>query len=358
MGKLIWKIKNITFGHVYRALFVILTMLLLFLVYNNLLEINYFLNGFNKLFRSDFEVYCLDVGQASANLIIFPNNKSMIIDTGGQSTAENFVENVEYILHKNKINKIDYLILTHADEDHVGGAVKLLETFQVDNIIRPKNVSRYEENPNSYLVVETIVYTNVVNAILNEPHCDVTFTQNETFDFGATVTIFAPEKDYYSLTNAYSPFIEVKYNEKSVLFCGDATSTREKEFLNQLKAKNLDLDVDVLVVGHHGSNSSSCEEFLNEISAETAIISAQDKYHPHRDVIERLKQSGVTDIYVTKDVGMVGFSFSSGILFKTHSFVLDFPFLVVFAFCCTFFIITSTMFDKPFKKRIYLFKKR
>ncbi len=358
MNRFIWRAKNLKFGQIYRALFVVLMALLLFTLYNNSLAINFYLNGFNKLFRSDFQVYCLDVGQASANLIVFPNKSSMLIDTGGQETAQDFVEDVEYILNKNKITEIEYLVLTHSDEDHVGGAILLLDSFQVNNIIRPKIVSKNEENPNSYRVASTLVYTDVVNAISNEPNCEVTFAQYETFDFGATVTIFAPEKDNYSQTNAYSPFIEVEYKEKSVLFCGDAPSTREKEFLKQLQEKNLDLDVDVLVVGHHGSNSSSCKEFLQEICAETAIISAQDKLHPHKEVIDRLKESGVTSIYVTKDVGTIGFSFSSGILIKTHSFSLDFPLFVVVVSCCTFFIITSSMFDKPFKNRIYLFKKK
>ena len=356
MDKFIWKVKNLKFGQIYRMLFVLLFALLLFTLYNDILGINYFLNGFNKIFRSDFQIFCLDVGQASANLIVFPNDTAMIIDTGGQETAQDFVENVEYILQKNNISEIEYLVLTHPDEDHVGGAVELLSAFQVNNIIRPRVVSRAEKNPNSYRVVTTLVYTDVVNAILNEPNCDVSFEEDESFDFG--VTIFAPEGDFYSQTNSYSPFIEVEYNEKSILFCGDAPSSREKEFLRQLEEKNLDLDVDVLVVGHHGSNSSSCKEFLTKVRAETAIISAQDSIHPHREVLERLTESGVKNIYVTKDVGTVGLTFSGDILIKTRSFIFDFPFFVVAVSCCVFFIITSSSFDKPFKKRIYLFKKR
>ncbi|MGN0453510.1 MAG: Ada metal-binding domain-containing protein, partial [Ruminococcus sp.] len=125
----------------------------------------------------------------------------------------------------------------------------------------------------------------------------VTFETPDAFDTyslgGATVTVLSPSKDsIYSNLNDYSLVTMVEYGDTSVLLTGDAEKTVEKELLRS----GYDLSADVLKCGHHGSNTSSCKEFLDAVSPSVAVISCgegNDYGHPHREVLERLEERSI-----------------------------------------------------------------
>ncbi|MGN1200681.1 MAG: ComEC/Rec2 family competence protein [Candidatus Caccovivens sp.] len=338
-------------------LIAILVAVFCFLFFNSF-ALDFYLNGFGDLIKSDLQVYFLDVGQASASVIIFPNDETMLIDCGSESSKEKFVSDVSFILNKNHLSKIDYLLLTHSDEDHVGGAVELLERFEVKKIFRPKLMSTSEleeENIYGYKTIYTDIYSQVITAVQSE-RAQVEFVSDMTFSAGeSVVSIYSCQKESYSDVNSYSPFVFLQYGGKSFLFTGDATSGREKELITSVPT----LTVDFLQVAHHGSNYSTTDEFLSTINARYAFISAGDQNHPSQNVIQRLSSHGVEEIYISKLIGLAGVGVDSSGIFYIHAMVdyFDYPlFLVLFSVL----IFTLIQFNINFEKssKINRFRKK
>lgn len=359
MKKIIEKIKKIDKNDILVSFFVAIFSIICLFIFINQYAIQYFVNGFSKLENYDLSVYYLDVGQASASLIILPHNQVMLIDTGSQDSKDEFLESVNFILSRHNIKEIDYLILTHSDEDHVGGAVDLLETYQIYNVFRPKILSSDETKDKNYKVVTTVVYSNVISAIYNEPDCDVRFIEDLSFMIGELkVDFYSCQNDIYSQTNAYSPFILLTYETKTFLFTGDTTEERENEFVKTLNEKNLKLEVDLLLVSHHGSKYSTTESFLNAINPRYAVISAGDVYHPSSEVLERLKNADIEEIYCTKTDGMIAVAISPDgkILIINQSINLELGSIIVLGSCVFFMIIkmfTSSNFGR-YRKNDYI----
>lgn len=287
--------------------------IILFCVFSVLIFLNYsFLGymsaGFSNIDRKSMQIYFLNVGQASATMVVLPNRETLIYDTGSVESGDNFVDSVSLILKRNNLSKINHLVLSHSDADHVGGVVKLLKKFEVLNIYRPKIMSTSAseiENTFGYKVVSNSIYDNVVTAIYAEPNCNVKFVENKVVVSSVFyLKVYAPKLDTYLQTNAYSPFVLMSYYDRSILLTGDATIQRETEFLEEFERENI--NIDFLQVAHHGSKSSTSAEFLAMTNPTYAFVSAGDNTHPSQEVISRLKESGVSKIYCTKTDGMIG----------------------------------------------------
>lgn len=333
----------------------------------NQTAINFVVNGFLKMTQNELQVYYLDVGQANSTFIVLPDGTSMMIDTGSEDSTSDMLESVAWIMKQNNLEVVDYLILTHSDEDHVGGTVALLEKYQVMNILRPKILSdietdlieQFETSYDNFYISTTNVYQSTIEAIYNEPNCNVTFVEDESIVINSdlSINIYACEKDYYSETNAYSPYILLSYMDINFLFTGDATSTREKEFLAMLEEDGISLEIDFFLVAHHGSKYSNTEDFLAEISPRYAIASAGDDTHPAQTVIKRLTDVGVEEIYVTKEVGTIGVAVdgSGNFYIFTSSSNLDLPCVVVVLFCLCF--VVMYLIDQKEKRKNQFYKK-
>jgi competence protein ComEC len=319
---------------------VILFVAVFAFVYINQYDIQFTASGLNKMASAETQVYCLDVGQASASLLIFPTRRTMLIDTGSEDSSDEFLRDVDKILTENNLSVIDILVLTHSDEDHVGGALKLLEKYQVNNVYRPKliSLSAFDERGTGYNVVTTQIYKQVITAIYKEPDCTVSFINDKTFveGEGCTVTFYSCSSYLYSAVNSYCPYIVVEAREKVFLFCGDAPSEREEEFLNRLKLDGTTLQVDFLFVPHHGAKDGSSEDFLSAISPRYALVSAGDAKYPTSAVTKRLLASGVEKIYVTRSDGTIGIAVQESGAFSiyTMSNPIDLPLVV----CAIFFV--------------------
>ena len=317
------------------CLFVLFFVLVLIFQY----DIQFLANGFPKLAEKNLQVYYLDVGQASATFVILPTGRTLLIDTGSGESEREFLQSVDKILKTNKLSKIDKLILTHSDEDHVGGAVGLFKKYQVDACYRPKviSTSAFEEEKPEYKKIESAVFEQVISSAYTEPDCEVEFIENEIFVEGdCVVEIFACKEDVYNDTNSYCPFVTIFYGGKQFMFCGDATKVREEEFVSDMKTEERKMDVDFLLVSHHGSKSSTTEDFLSYISPRYAIISAGDSLHPTQTVIDRLTESGVSEIFCTKTDGMIAIGVNASGTFevKTMSVFVDLP-----LFVCIIFVV-------------------
>jgi len=297
------KVANFCFVVLFAVIFILLV------IYDY--KIQYLYNGFHKLKSADLQVYFLDVGQASATLVILPSGKTLLVDTGSGESEKDFLKSVDRILSENKLKEIDILILTHSDEDHVGGAVSLLKKYQVNNIYRPKIISMSELDiqTSDMKVIDSWIYDDVITAVYSEPNCTVEFVEDKLIaEKDCEIEFFAcKQKDYGKTdTNSFSPFITITYNSKTFMLTGDVSQKREKEFISAMIDKNRTLKVDFLLVAHHGARSSSTAEFLNFVKPTYAIISAGDESHPSQDVLDRFIECHVENIYCTKTDGMIG----------------------------------------------------
>lgn len=260
------------------------------------------LTSVSELDHDGLMVHYIDVGQADCIAIELPDNKKMLIDSGRIESADQMVNyiNKNVFDEPNEEKVFDYVLLTHSDADHCGGMVRIFEEYQVNNVYRPQiYISEADRLKDDYastngLIRGTKIYTNTINSMYAEPNCNVYFTvldlMNSTQKISTTdyeFIFYSPTKNYYKNdVNTYSPIFTLTYHEKVFMFTGDATTISEAEALKNNLPK-----VDVLKVGHHGSDTSSSEKFLNEILPTYSIIQVGkgNKYgHPTQIVLNRL----------------------------------------------------------------------
>lgn len=255
----------------------VLSLTCLFFTFINVWFTNFLHKNFKIVEKGDnLLVHFIDVGQGDAIAINLPDGKTMLIDSGNEDGNVNYTKYIkDNVLNNKTNNKIDYLILTHADFDHVGGTMKLLKCFDVKMIFMP----RVESNSNSYQELLMYIQQNCKYKMVID---DYVLTNGKyKFTFLKQVN----DND----TNNSSQVIKLEYMNKSFLFAGDISKTVEDDYINEYG--NF-LDCDVLKVSHHGSNSSTSEEFIKYISPKYSIISVgkDNSYgHPADDVIARLK---------------------------------------------------------------------
>jgi len=231
----------------------------------------------------------IDVGQADSILIQTPGGKNVLIDAGNNEDANTIVT---YLKGKN-ISRLDYVIATHSHEDHIGSMDTVINTFDIGNMVMPKETSN------------TQTFRDLLTAIANKGLKPIEAKAGLKFDFGSELyaELLAPNSSGYEDINDYSAVLRLVYGENSFLFTGDAEAKSETEMLHlgsQLKA-------DVLKVGHHGSNSSSSAAFLANVHPKYAVISVGkgNTYgHPTAGALERLGSIGTT-IYRTDESGTI-----------------------------------------------------
>lgn len=218
-------------------------------------------------------VHFVDVGQGDAIAISLPDNKLAVIDAGPNNERSSLVDYLNERVFNFKRNKtIDYLILTHADADHIGGAIKLIAEYDIGTLYMPT------------IETDTATYLTLSERV-NEKHLNVEHYSNALNISGKyNLKFFAPLS--YTDTNNTCPLIKLEFGGKSFLFTGDIEAKAEKDYI---ELYGNELDVDVLKVGHHGSKYSSCEEFLAVTTPKYAIVSSDNQYgHPNEETIERL----------------------------------------------------------------------
>ena len=223
----------------------------------------------------------INVGQGDSTLISL-NTKNYLIDTGGSRNREVYYYNLKPVLKKNGVRKIDYLIFTHGDFDHMGESINLVKDYKIDKVIFNCGEYNYlEKELIKELDNKNIKYYSCINKLNN--------------------LYFLNTKDY-SNENDSSNVIYTEINDYKFLFMGDASIVREKDILNEYELNN----IDVLKVGHHGSKTSSSEIFINSINPRYSIISVgKNKYgHPNKEVLDILKNS---TIYRTDKDGSIMF---------------------------------------------------
>lgn len=244
----------------------------------------------------------LDVGQGDSIVIESPSGKVVVIDTGNiidEGADDQGRRVVAPYLRWRGINKIDYLILTHPDADHIGGAATLLHEFRVENLLENGQFGKTE--------------TALVRAIFREAQRQNTMIriarreQRIQLGDGTNFTVLAPTDAMMSgSTNDASIVLRLDYGRKSFLFTGDAGETEEAD----LVATRQPLAADVLKAGHHGSKHSTTPAFLNAVQPRAVVFSCgkNNSYsHPHPDVVKRVQETGAS-VFRTDTQGAIVFT--------------------------------------------------
>ena len=230
-------------------------------------------------------VYYIDVGQGDSSLIRY-KNKIILIDTGGNYHKELYKDSIQFFKSIG-VKKIDYLILTHGDFDHMGEAINLVNNFKVEKVIF--NCGEYNDLEQELIKVLDKKKINYYSCI-------------EELKIDKNKLYFLQTKEYDN-ENDNSNVIYTELNGYKFMLMGDAGVEKENDILDKYDIS----DIDVLKVGHHGSKTSSSKEFIKEINPNYSIISVgkNNRYgHPNKEVLDNLKQS---KIYRTDQDGSIMF---------------------------------------------------
>ena len=225
------------------------------------------------------QVHFIDVGQGDSTLIITPDKKTVLIDAGDEQHSS---RTTSYIKSQG-IDKLDLVIATHPDADHIGGMDKIIKNFDIGMFSMPL-VSK-----------DTKQYKEIKQELKNKKLKNKPLYTGDGLSIGKDVKlqILSPQKNKtYSDTNEYSIVARLLYKEVSFLFMADATMENEIAIINDFD----DIRADVLKLGHHGSSTSTSDYFLGKVNPSIGVISCgkNNKYgHPHKEVMNLLEKYNI-----------------------------------------------------------------
>ena len=305
--------------------------------------------------EGELMVHFIDVGQGDCILILFPDGKDMLIDCANYNNSSDYrTETLDYIDDYVTDGQLDYLMLTHCDSDHVYFMDEVLEEYRVSNVFMPNVLATHDEVESANIdeakldmftdkdTVETACYADFFVGALTEPDCNIYLNVDPDENTNAIVitddgvqdpaapdtdatyrlTFYCPTQEYYDESNlgsaekknAISPIGILEYNGFRLVLTGDSNEINEPTFVERVGGN---LDCDVLKVGHHGSESSSTEEFLDAIDCEYAVISCGEgnsHEHPRQDTLDRFIDRDMT-IYRTDNNGNIVLTISEDLSF-------------------------------------------
>ncbi len=226
----------------------------------------------------DLHVYFLNVGQGDAILIQTPSGDDILIDGGPDEAVLSELGEVLPFWDR----KIELIILTHPDADHVSGLVSVLERYEVEEVW----MTGVAHHSSVYEMFLNLIETQNISSQI------VTLGYSKIFDGVMSLEVLFPFENFYQEevkdVNATSVVCRLDYQSKSFLFTGDAPIDVELEMVNE----GLFLTAEILKAGHHGSRTSTSLDFLEAVNSEVAIISCgkDNRFnHPHSEVIENLE---------------------------------------------------------------------
>ena len=254
-------------------------------VYENVINVDTVITEEFIVEKDRLNIYFFDVGQADSSLIVY-NDKAMLIDAGNVEDGDEILEGLKML----GIKDLDYVIGTHIHEDHVGGLYKIVDGIDIEKLYLPYN----ESSTTSY-------YKKLLKSVQEK---DMSINEAEVGDEikltdDISAQIMAVDNSQPEDENDASIVVMIKYQDMEYLFMADATT--------EVEEKREWEDIDVLRVGHHGSNTSSSEKFLKQVKPEISIISVgKDNSYglPKDKIIKRLNSIG-SNIYRTDKVGTI-----------------------------------------------------
>lgn len=316
--------------------------------------------------EGELRIHFIECGQADSCLIQFPDGKNMLIDAGAdlQEKAASYGKIITYLDETANAEKLDYVIMTHSDYDHIGGIPYVLEGREIGTAYRPSqicnasgyddpalsktgkegfpyNVSNVANNKKkgsaTYKNALDYCYNNAENVYVIDPmndeinHIEGAATVNGE-SFAYTFDFYSPVEPPFSDANDYSPIMVLSYAGRNIVLSGDAEAQNEEQFVEKIRGGSDErydrfrnsFDADIIKLGHHGSGTSSSEDYLRimcssvERRANTYTIfscndSTNDYGHPHAETLRRLMdmQFGALRIERTDLFGDIRFDLSA-----------------------------------------------
>lgn len=247
---------------------------------------------------NNLEIYYFDVGQADS-ILIKDNNNNILIDAGNNEDGEKLVN---YLKNDLNITKFNMIVGTHPHEDHIGGLDNIIDSFDIDTILMPNATTTSK------------TFESVLDSIERKKYKITVPKTNEEFNYdNINLKILHTGTNEKDLNNT-SIVIKLTYINNKFLFMGDATSKVEKKLLEK------DIESDVLKIGHHGSEYSTTNKFLEKVNPKYAIIQVgkNNTYkHPKQTTLDKLNAKNIK-IYRTDIDGTIKLtSDGNNIKFKT-----------------------------------------
>ena len=234
----------------------------------------------------EMRVHFLDVGQGDSIFIESANGKTMLVDGGVKGAGQQVVSYLKEL----GVNKLDIVVATHPDADHIGGLIPVLQSIDIGQFYDSGKVHTSQTFEEMLTLIDT----------KNIPYHVPTTGENIAFDDDLTVKVLNAN-EHATDNNDASIVLKIVYGNVSFLLTGDAGIALEKDMLQN------DVQATFLKAGHHGSNTSSSEKFIQAVHPEVTVLSYGEgnKYgHPHAEVVERLQAVG-SKIYATAEAGTV-----------------------------------------------------
>lgn len=261
--------------------------------------------------ESSLQLHFVNVGQGDGIVCKLPDGKILLIDAGSGTSvsAATRATYLSYLSSTVAIERVDYMVITHPDSDHVNMAASVLEAYDVYNIY-------YNDYANA-----SKTYTSFMTAAQAETCAELYVIESESETFriegeNYVFTLYAPGNTGFSgadsATNSMSIICVLEYGGRTVLLMGDAEVETEEWFMAEVDE---DFDADVLKVGHHGSSSCTSTDFLDFIDAEYAVISCGlgNSYgHPTAQTMNRLFSYGLVTYRTDRHGNIVLFIDSDG----------------------------------------------
>lgn len=272
-----------------RIIFFLLTFFILFMLVLNRIPKN-------------LKIYFVDVGQGDSTLVITPTGKTIMIDSGGSETGNFDVGKntlMPYLLYK-KITVLDYICISHFDTDHCQGFIYLLNHIKIKNLV----ISKQYESTRNFEEITEVARKKKIKIIV------ISAGDRLKIDSYVHFKIFHPSNSLNTDINDNSIVMKLEYNQFSCLFTGDISQKMEEQLVKDFRKE---LKSTILKVAHHGSKTSSKEEFLEVVQPQIALIGVgkNNKFgHPSEEVLGRFKRYGIK-IYRTDQMGEISISVDS-----------------------------------------------
>ena len=241
------------------------------------------------IIKRELKIYFVDVGQGDSTFIVTPKNETILIDGGGSLGTDFDVGEstlLPYILDRG-YKKIDLMFVSHFDQDHIGGLFKILEELKIGKVC----ISKQEEDSENYQRFLNIVKEKNINVLVVKIGDKIVLDKNLYFDI-----LWPKDKQIEeNKLNNNAIVMKLNYNNFSMLFTGDIEKKAEEEILETYKNSKI-LESDILKVAHHGSKTSTTDEFLSRVKPKIALIGVgKDNMfgHPSNTTIEKLEKMDI-----------------------------------------------------------------
>lgn len=228
----------------------------------------------------DFKIYFFDAGKADC-ILISKNDKYILIDTGEESLSDEILE----YFKKNNIKRIEYLIITHFDKDHVGSASTIIDNIEIGEVLQTNSIKESE------------YYTNYLTSLSNKSLTPITISGNYQLSFeDLNVVVNGPETLYEnSESNNSSLIVSITYNNNKFLFMGDSENARIKDFISSNNES-----YNFIKIPYHGNYLKQLDELLESTNSKYGVMTCSNNDGCEEKTIEVLENYNIK-YYMTKN---------------------------------------------------------